>query len=45
VPSFDASGRLSFSFFAGGKEISWDDLSAGKRDLKVRAVRIPASRT
>jgi hypothetical protein len=45
VPSFDAAGRLSFAFFADGKEVGWDELSAGKRDLKVRAVRIPASRS
>jgi hypothetical protein len=45
VPSFDGLGRLSFAFFAEGKEIPWDDLAAGRRDLKVRAVRIPASRS
>jgi hypothetical protein len=42
VPYFDDAGRLAFAFFSGGKELSWEDLSAGKRDLKVRAVRVPA---
>jgi len=42
VPSFDDGGRLVFSFFSGGKEMNWDDFSAGKRDLKVRILRLPA---
>jgi hypothetical protein len=42
VPRFDEAGRLGFACFSGGKETSWADLSAGKRDLKLRAVRIPA---
>jgi hypothetical protein len=42
VPCFDESGRLGFACFSGGKEMSWAELSAGKRDLKVRALRIPA---
>jgi hypothetical protein len=44
LPSFDAEGRFSFAFFADGKETAWDDLQSGKRDLKVRIVRLPASR-
>ncbi len=44
APSSGGSGRLSFAFFAEGKELSWEDLSSRGRDLKVRAVRIPASR-
>lgn len=44
VPSFDQAGRLEFAIFAGGKESSWDELSAGKRDLKARLIRVaPAS--
>jgi hypothetical protein len=42
VPTFDGDGRLIFSFFSGGKEMSWDDFSAGKRDLKVRILRLSA---
>jgi hypothetical protein len=42
VPYFDEAGRLNFVFFSGGKETSWADLSSGKCDLKVRAVRIPS---
>jgi hypothetical protein len=42
VPCFDESGRLGFACFSGGKEMGWADLSAGKRDLKVRALRVPA---
>lgn|GEM_PF-1543263 len=45
VPSFDGAGRLSFAFFADGKEAGWEELSSGRRDLKVRAVRIPAARS
>lgn len=41
VPSFDEAGRLNFMAFSGGKETSWDELSAGKRELRVRIVRIP----
>jgi hypothetical protein len=41
LPCFDEAGRLSFTFFADGKETSWDDLSSGKRDLKVRVLRLP----
>jgi len=44
APSFDGAGRLSFAFFAEGKETPWEELSSRGRDLKVRAVRIPASR-
>ncbi len=43
VPYFDEAGRLNYAFFSGGKETSWDELSAGKRDLKVRVLRLPAS--
>jgi hypothetical protein len=42
VPYFDDAGRLNYAFFSGGKETSWDELSAGKRDLKVRVLRVPA---
>ncbi len=44
APSSDGQGRLSFAFFVEGKEASWEELSSRGRDLKVRAVRIPASR-
>jgi hypothetical protein len=40
VPYFDEAGRFNFAFFSGGKEASWDELSSGKRELKVRAVRV-----
>lgn len=40
VPYFDEAGRFNFAFFSGGKEASWDELFSGKRDLKVRAVRV-----
>jgi hypothetical protein len=43
VPYFDDSGRLAFSVFSGGKETTLDELSAGKRDIKVRVLRFPAS--
>jgi hypothetical protein len=43
VPCFDDTGKLAFSFFQGGKETSWDDLSSGRRDLKVRVLRVPAN--
>jgi len=42
VPCFDEEGRLSFACFSGGKETSWAELASGKRDLRVRAVRVPA---
>ncbi len=42
VPAFDDAGRLVFSVFSEGKETSWDDFAADRRDLKVRAVRIQA---
>ena len=42
VPYFDDAGRLNFALFSGGKETTWDELSSGKRDLKVRALRVPA---
>jgi len=42
VPYFDDTGRLNFALFSGGKETRWDELSLGKRDLKVRALRIPS---
>lgn len=42
VPAYDEAGRLVFSFFSGGKELGWDEFSAGKRDLKVRILRLPA---
>jgi hypothetical protein len=42
VPTFDEAGRLGFSVFSGGKETSWDDLAAGRHDLKVRIVRVPS---
>jgi hypothetical protein len=44
LPSMDAEGRFAFAFFADGKEAAWDDLQSGRRDLKVRIVRLPASR-
>jgi len=39
---FDDAGRLNFTFFSGGKEMSWEDLSAGKKDSKVRVLRVPS---
>jgi hypothetical protein len=42
VPYFDDAGRLNYAFFSGGKETSWDELSSGKPDLKVRVLRVPA---
>ncbi len=42
VPAYDEAGRLAFSVFSGGKETGWDELAAGKRDLKVRIIRVPA---
>jgi len=42
VPYFDDAGRLNFTFFSGGKEMSWEDLSAGKKDSKVRVLRVPS---
>jgi len=41
-PYFDEAGRLNFACFSGGKEVPWSDLNGGKRDIKVRAVRVPA---
>jgi hypothetical protein len=41
VPYFDEAERFNFTFFTGGKETSWDELLSGRRDLKVRAVRVP----
>jgi hypothetical protein len=41
IPSYDEAGRLDFAVFSGGKESSWSDLSAGRRDLKARIVRVP----
>ena len=41
IPSYDEAGRLDFAVFSGGKESSWNDLFAGKRDLKARIVRVP----
>jgi len=41
VPSFDEAGRFGFAVFSGGKETAWTELSSGKRDLKVRVVRLP----
>jgi hypothetical protein len=42
VPSYDEAGRLNFAVFSGGKESSWDELSAGRHDLKARLVRVPS---
>jgi hypothetical protein len=42
VPYFDEAGRLNYACFSGGRETSWDELTSGKRDLKVRVLRIPA---
>jgi hypothetical protein len=42
VPYFDDAGRLNFALFSEGKETSWDELSSGKQDLKVRVLRVPA---
>jgi hypothetical protein len=42
VPSYDEAGRLNFAVFSGGKESSWDELSAGRRDVKARLVRVPS---
>lgn len=41
VPSYDEAGRLNFAVFAEGRESSWDELFAGRRDAKARLVRIP----
>jgi hypothetical protein len=42
VPYFDDAGRINFNFFSGGKEFGWDELTSGKRDLKVRVLRVSA---
>jgi hypothetical protein len=42
VPYFDDAGRLNFALFAAGKELTWDELSSGKKDSKVRVLRIPS---
>lgn len=42
IPAYDESGHLVFSFFSDGKEFDWDDFSTGRRDLKVRILRLPA---
>jgi hypothetical protein len=44
VPSVDGSGRFSFAFFTDGGEIDWKDLVSTGKELKVRVIRIPASR-
>jgi hypothetical protein len=42
VPSFDEAGRLNFAVFADGKESSWNDFAAQRKDQRVRVVRLPA---
>lgn len=42
VPSYDEAGRLTFAFFAGGKETSFDELFGSARDLRLRVIRIPS---
>jgi hypothetical protein len=42
VPYFDDAGRLNFAFFSGGREVTWEEMSAGKLDSKVRVLRVPA---
>ncbi len=41
VPASDDAGRLVFAVFSGGRESSWEELSAGRKDIKARIVRIP----
>jgi hypothetical protein len=42
VPYFDDAGRLNFALFSGGKELTWEELCSGKKDSKVRVLRVPS---
>jgi hypothetical protein len=43
VPGFDASGRFVLALFWGGREGTWDELFAGRKDSGIRVLRVPAS--
>jgi hypothetical protein len=43
IATTDGKGALDLTFFSGGRELKWDELAAGRRDVRARIFGFPAS--